>query len=260
MGNPPIIFVRESNLWGGFIVRLQPAPLSTEKADEAFMREFFEIFAGYVEWILTDRFTKELNYTRLSSAENIHYLLASFNLEWTIAFLLNHPDEGLIERIPLVRIRGFPLCFKNIVEMDAVEVSCFHFGFGKKIISIGNSEVPSHGSKSIWILDIKGENGDRWRIRGYESDGKVKIKEVANLLGLHEDLEGHLTVRKVADYIMILKPSLEGGCRVCGYHGPLMAMKEPAVCFRCILKLMEDKDVYEDLTRAICIRRLLSGS
>jgi hypothetical protein len=52
----------------------------------------------------------------------------------------------------------------------------------------------------------------------------------------------------------------EGGCRICGYPGPLIIVKDPPVCVYCLLRyLMRDDFFKDEVERVVRIAPLISG-
>jgi hypothetical protein len=63
-------------------------------------------------------------------------------------------------------------------------------------------------------------------------------------------------LKEVANFCV--EPLNDGGCRLCGYPGPLMAIKDPPVCLYCFFKSLRNDDfVRSEVEHALKIAPLM---
>ena len=107
----------------------------------------------------------------------------------------------------------------------------------------------------VWILDLPKANPLEnpnldltWRVRGYSAfvEGKW-IKRMRAVIHKGKDPENrrfNLPLRKEVDFTM--DPTKREGerCKICGYPGPLLVMKNPPVCLYCLLSLIYKENFF----------------
>jgi len=162
-----------------------------------YMVPYFEVFAKYAAWCVGSQ------RHWLTYPEDVAAMLIAYDHEVVLASRLRFASKDFFEARPDLRPRG---CINDF--------------------------------EKVWILDIPNENqtGDIvWMVRGFNFKYGTDVEEMRENIRRRKDamLEAHL--EKIAEFRV--KPLNDGeGCRLCGYPGPLIIVKDPPVCIYCLLK------------------------
>jgi hypothetical protein len=151
-----------------------------------------------------------------------------------------------------------------LIAYDYEQTLAQQLRFASKSAFEGRPDLRPRGDindfETVWILDIPGENSASifWRVKGFER-GDVNDNDVETMRKAIRKCQDHRLkkfLKEVANFCV--EPVNGGGCRLCGYPGPLMALEDPPVCLYCFFKsLRNDGFVKSEVEHALKIAPLM---
>ena len=185
-----------------------------------YMEPYFRLFAKYAAWCVGSQ--KHW----LTYPEDVAAMLIAFDHEVTVAAHLAYSVE-LFEGRPDLRPRG----------------------------GINDFEY-------VWINDIPNANQTEkllWRVRGFRYRYRANDEEMRKAIREMQDSMLDDYLEKVRDFTV--EPENDaGGCRICGYPGPLLLVENPPICMYCLIRRMKgDEFVKEQIEQILNIAPLISG-
>jgi len=190
-------------------------------AHKKYMVPYFKLFAKYASWSVGGQ------RHWLTYPEDVAAMLIAFDYEVALASRLCLDSEKLARFLglrPDIRPRG---------DMNDFE--------------------------KVWILDLPEENQSDifWRIRGFDYNGGDS-KRMRDDIRRMKDAMLEQRLKKICD--LLVKPENGGGCRICGYPGPLLLVEEPPLCIYCLARRVKIDDfVREQVEQILKIAPLISG-
>ena len=114
--------------------------------------------------------------------------------------------------------------------------------------------------EKVWILDIPALNEVEdivWRVRGFDHRYGSDEKAMRNAIRKGQDRLLSKYLKKTVDFE--IRPENSGGCKLCGYPGPLIITENPAMCVYCALRLRRSDDfVRAEIQRVFRVLPLIS--
>ena len=190
-----------------------------------YMVPYFKGFAAYAAWCASGQ-THLLTYP-----EDLAAMVVAYDYECTLAAILSFDLKYAVKR-PDARPRGRIDDFEWVWILDIPEE-----------VTIANF---SERENIVWVV-----RGYVWKA-GDSEEMRAAIRERRD-----GDLKKYL--KKKVEF-RIEPKAAGGGCRICGYPGPLMALKDPPICAYCLLKIVRRDDfIRSEVERAIKVAPLISS-
>jgi len=185
-----------------------------------YMVPYLKAFAKYAAWCVGSQ------RHWLTYPEDVAAMLIAYDYELVLARQMRFAPKGFFEGRPDLRPRG---CIDDF--------------------------------EKVWIIDIPDVNQTDdivWRVRGFDFQFQTNAEEMRENIKNGKDamLKNYL---KATVEFTVRPVNGGGGCRLCGYPGPLIMVKDPPVCVYCLLRqFMNDDFVKAEVERVIKITPLIS--
>jgi hypothetical protein len=185
-----------------------------------YMVPYFKGFARYAAWCAGSQ------RHWLTYPENVAAMLIAYDHELAIASHLRFARTGLCEATPDLRPRG---CISDF--------------------------------EKVWILDILDVNQTDdivWLVRGFNFKHGADVEEMRESIRKGKDAVLGAYLEKVVE-LRIRPRNGKGGCRLCGYPGPLIVVEDPPFCIYCLLKnAMRDDFFKAEVQRLVKVAPLIT--